>query len=148
MINIALGADHHGFALKQWLQHEFSYEIPLSWKDCGAFDASPSDYPLFAKDACQTILKKEADFGILLCGSGIGMAIAANRFKGIYAGLVWNPEIARLARSDDNCNVLVLAADFVSIKDVDAILRAWLSTSFKQGHYARRVKMMDDFIEK
>jgi ribose 5-phosphate isomerase B len=143
-ITIGLGTDHRGFSLKNWLQESFVFQPKtIVWQDFGAYTAERSDYPEFAKKVSQALLEKKIDYGILLCGSGVGMAIAANRFKGIYAGLVWNAEIARLAKQDDNINILVIPADFVSIHELDAMVRAWLSTEFNNGRYQKRLESID-----
>ncbi|MDP3888986.1 MAG: RpiB/LacA/LacB family sugar-phosphate isomerase, partial [bacterium] len=102
------------------------------------------DYPLFACVVAQMIQKKEVDRGILICGSGIGMAVAANRFKGVYAGLVWNEEIARVSRKHDKVNVLVLPSDFISPQEAVILVNAWLETEFLGGRYQDRIHMIDD----
>jgi Ribose 5-phosphate isomerase RpiB len=86
---------------------------------------------------------KKADTGLLICGSGIGMAIAANRFKGIYAGVAWNPEIAQAAREDDNINMLVLPADYITHLESPAIITAWINAQFKEGRYTQRLQAID-----
>src|SRR3989338_6098797 len=96
IIKIAIGADHRGFLYKKKLM-----QLPdFTWIDKGTFDEQKTDYPLFAQAVVSSVLKKEANYGVLLCGSGIGMSIAANRHKGIYAALVWNNEIAVVAKED------------------------------------------------
>ena len=144
-ITIALGTDHRGFMLKEFLKQQAAIgDFVITWLDCGACDAERSDYPVFAQLVVENVITEQANLGVLLCGSGIGMSIAANRFDGIYAGLVWNPEIARLAREDDNCNVLVLPADFCDEALALAMLHAWIHAEFKQGMYAQRLKLIDD----
>ena len=101
-ITIAIGADHRGFAMKEYLkQNCIIPNYAFTWIDVGADSDTRSDYPIFAIRVAKYIQEKNAFYGILLCGTGIGMAIAANRFKGIYAGLAWNEESARLAKEDD-----------------------------------------------
>lgn len=143
-ISITVGADHRGFELKEFLKQKHqvgSYSI--TWLDCGAFSDERTDYPIFAQLVVQNIITEQATLGLLLCGSGIGMSIAANRFSGIYAGLVWNEEVARLAREDDNCNILVVAADFCDELLLLKMVDAWLHAEFKQGVYADRLKLID-----
>lgn len=146
-MKIAIGADHRGFATKELIK-EIVTDIdltPIEWIDVGAFTNARSDYPEFAIKVAHELQKKHADFGVLLCGSGVGMAIAANRFEGIYAGIAWNDESARLGRSDDNTNVLVIPTDFVTDEEALEILRAWLRTDFKDsGRYKERLKMIDE----
>lgn len=143
MITIALGADHRGFALKEFLKQQKITQEIVTWLDCGAQNDERSDYPLFALEVAKAIQAKKASCGILLCGTGVGMAIAANRFSGIYAGVAWNQEIARKGKEDDNINVLVIPADFIQQHDVLAIVQAWLGASFKEGRYAQRLAMID-----
>lgn len=144
-MKIIIGSDHRGFAIKQHILEEM-HDIdltPIEWIDVGAFDKERSDYPKFAVDAAQRMVQKQAEFGILLCGSGIGMAIAANRFPGIRAAVAWNEEAAIMGREDDNTNVLVLPTDFVSGEQAILILRAWLRAQFKNGRYQERLDMID-----
>ena len=93
------------------------------------------------------ILDNKADFGVLICGSGIGMAIAANRSKNIYAALCWSEELAQIAYEDDGVNVLVLSSDYVANHDnieiVRTILMAWVDQTFKGGRYQERLDMID-----
>lgn len=144
-ITIALGTDHRGFALKEFLKQQIIVgDYALNWLDCGAFNGARSDYPPFAQLVCENIITEQASLGVLLCGSGIGMSIAANRFDGIYAGLVWNADIARVAREDDNCNILVIPSDFCDEQCALTMLHAWLHAEFKGGIYAERLTLVDD----
>jgi ribose 5-phosphate isomerase B len=115
----------------------------FTWIDVGADSDTRSDYPIFAIRVVKYIQEKNADHGILLCGTGIGMAIAANRFEGIYAGLAWNEEIASRAKEDDNVNVLVLPSDYIDNKKSRAMIIAWLGAEFKCVRYAERIAMID-----
>lgn len=141
---IAIGTDHRGFAIKnELIKHDQIADYTITWLDHGAYTSERSDYPIFAQMVCHSMIKGEAQFGVLLCGTGIGMAIAANRFNMIYAALVWNEEIAQKSRQDDNANVLVLPADYISSDQAVAMIDAWLAASFKGGRYATRVGMLD-----
>lgn len=140
MKKIVIGADHRGFDLKQAIIEKFTeYE----WIDIGANNKDRSDYPVYAKKLCDKVLNNEADCGILICGSGIGMSIAANRFPGIYAGLCWNEVVAKLAKEDDGVNVLVIPADLILLEDAFLIFKSWLETKFKEGRYKERLLMID-----
>lgn len=139
-MKLAIGADHHGFPGKEYLKQQLT---DIEWLDVGTFNTERTDYPLFAKKVCEAILKGQAQQGILLCGTGVGMAIAANRFTGIYAGLAWNKEVARLAKEDDNVNVLVLPSEFVTNEQMVVIVSEWLSAQFNEGRYATRIAMID-----
>ncbi len=150
---ISIGADHRGFELKNLLKREFATitvdreEKKITWHDVGSFSQERSDYPCFARLVCDDITQNRAQFGILVCGSGVGMAIAANRNKGIYAALCWSSEIAFIARADDGMNVLVLSADYIPNEQnfdiVRAALHAWATPTFKGGHYQDRLAMID-----
>lgn len=145
-IRIAIGTDHRGFEIKRQLTeiaHIGTHVI--EWIDVGTFSSKRTDYPEFALKVVTLLRNGEADRGILLCGSGIGMAIAANRFAGIYAGLVWNEKVARSAREDDNVNILSLPADYLTSNEVPGIIDAWLSARFKKGRYQERLEMIDAF---
>jgi ribose 5-phosphate isomerase B len=145
MYRIVIGADHRGFELKnELIKHQQIGAHAITWQDIGTFSAERTDYPPFAKKVAAVILAGDADLGLLSCGSGIGIAIAANRYKGIYAGVVWNEPVARMAKEDDNVNVLVLPADFISIDDGYKLVKAWLSSSFKEGRYQERLSQIDN----
>lgn len=144
-MKIVIGADHRGFAYKELIK-EIITDIdltPIEWIDVGAFTNDRSDYPEYAIAASRELIEKRADVGVLLCGSGVGMAIAANRFPGIYAAVAWNEESARVGREDDNSNVIVIPCDFVDGEQAIALVRAWLRSSFKGERYQKRLDMID-----
>lgn len=139
---IPIGADHAGFALKEQLKQELAalgYE-PL---DIGTHSADSTDYPDYAHPVAQRVETGEAARGILLCGTGLGMAYAANRHPGVRAAVAWTPEVARLARAHNDANVLVLPARFVTEAEGREILRAWLTTPFEGGRHERRVQKIE-----
>ena len=143
-MKIAIGADHRGFLFKEMLKKNKSIaRYDIEWVDFGAGDNQRSDYPLFVTPVCKALQAGQAQKGILICGSGVGMSIAANRFAGIYAALVWNEDVARVSCEDDNANILVLPSDFISADNVVPIVAAWLSATFKNGHYQKRLTMID-----
>lgn len=135
-----IGADHRGLAHKEAIKPAVS---GMAWHDIGAYDTERSDYPIFAHAVCQEIIAGRAQAGVLICGSGIGMAITANRYKGIYAGLVWNEEVARLSKEHDNTNVIVIPSDFVSADMAIAMVSAWSRAEFLEGEYRQRIQMID-----
>ena len=139
---IPIGSDHAGFELKERLVKELKalgYE-PL---DVGTHDSASVDYPDFAHDVAGRVGRHDVGRGVLLCGTGLGMAYAANRHAGVRAAVAWSPEVARLARSHNDANVLVLPARFVSEGEGVDILRAWLDTAFEGGRHSRRVAKID-----
>jgi ribose 5-phosphate isomerase B len=141
MLTISIGADHRGFALK----NAIVTALPaIAWTDIGAQSADSSDYPVFAKRVVAAVSSGQATLGVLICGSGVGMAIAANRTPGIFAGLCWRPEVASIAREHDGINVLVLPADFITVEQACAIVQAWLAAKPLGGRYQERLASIDD----
>lgn len=139
-MKISIGADHRGFALKQALINHFNQ---FEWLDQGTHSDKRTDFPLFAKPVCHDVQTGAADFGILICGSGVGMSIAANRFSGIYAALCSGNDHVITARQHDNANVLVLAADFIKEEDAISWVNIFTETKFLGDRYQERLKMID-----
>jgi len=143
-MNIAIGGDHRGFHLKQQLvtyNHAAGYDI--HWIDVGSYSAERCDYPPYAVAVVDELLSGRAERGVMLCGSGVGMSIVANRFVGIYAALVWNEEVARQSHEDDKSNILVLPADYVSIEKARTMIAVWLGATFKGGRFEERIAQID-----
>lgn len=141
---IALGADHRGFACKELLREQTTINAhTVQWLDLGTFSQERTDYPVYARPVITALTSGKAQLGILLCGSGAGMAIAANRTPHIYAAVAWNVEVAKAIRADDHVNVLVLPTDYISDTQALEIVKAWLTTSCKPGRYDNRLKMID-----
>jgi ribose 5-phosphate isomerase B len=135
---VLIASDHAGVELKSALQQLVE---DLDWKDLGPIRPEPSvDYPDFAKLLCQAIEKGEAPLGVLICGSGIGMSIAANRHPGIRAALVENPISAKLAREHNHANVLCLGARFVAPHYAAEMIKAWiLAEPSKEPRHLNRI---------
>ncbi len=145
-MNIAIGADHRGFHHKELIKNLLV--IPdknITWIDVGTSNAQRTDYPKYVQEVCSTILQEQASNGILICGSGVGMSIAANRYAKIYAALVWNDEVALKSKEDDNANILVIPADFVDAAQSVSMIKIWLQATFKNGRYQERLNMIDAF---
>lgn len=141
---IALGADHRGFACKEFLRQQTTVNAhTVQWLDFGTFSQERTDYPLYARPVVTAITSGKAQLGILLCGSGAGMAIAANRTPHIYAAVAWNVDVAKAIRADDHVNVLVLPTDSISQKEALEIVNVWLTTPCKSGRYEERLRMVD-----
>lgn len=141
---ILIASDHAGWALKSQLIQSLS---DLKWLDLGPMDLSKVDYPDYAQKLCEALsealLKGSAKEGILICGSGIGMSIAANKFPGIRAAVVENPVAARLAREHNHANVLCLGSRFVAPEYAVEIVQAWLNTSCSQDiRHLERIKKL------
>ena len=143
---IAIGSDHGGYKLKEEIKKYLS-EIGIEYKDFGTDSEERTDYPIYAKKVAEAIQSKECDKGILLCKSGCGMAIVANKFKGIRAGLVINENEAKFAKADDDINVITIGGNNTSIEETIKIIRMWLGTEFKGGRYQERIEMINK-IEK
>lgn len=141
-IRLWVGADHAGFQLKQDLMKKFpQYE----WHDQGTFNEDSVDYPDFAARVCEQLKPELASpntFGVLICGSGEGMVIKANRYSWIRAALCWNDELARLSRAHNNANVLCLAARHVEASLNEKILETFVSSPFEGGRHLRRVEKL------
>ena len=125
-MKIALGADHGGFALKEIVKKHLE-DKGIEVLDKGCYSTESVDYPVYAKAVANSILTKEADCGILICGTGIGISIAANRFKGIRAALCSNTTMAKLTREHNDANILALGArmtgDILALEIIDEFLK-------------------------
>lgn len=141
-MKIAIGADHRGYALKNAILQSLD-DGSIAWSDAGCHNEERCDYPLFAQVVAKQVQDKTVDAGILICGSGIGMSIAANRFKNIYAALVWNVDVARSSKEHDNANILILPADFATKDEAIAMVHAWQDASFLGDRYQERLSMID-----
>jgi len=138
---IYIGSDHAGYELKQEIL-EYLKAQSYSAIDSGCENKDSCDYPVFAHKLANSV-KANGGLGILICGSGIGMSIAANRHPGIRAALCSNLEMAKLSRQHNDANILVLAARFLDNKEALAIVDAWLNTEFEGGRHQRRVDQID-----
>ena len=140
---ISAGADHGGFELKDKLA-AFLREKGFTVIDNGTNSPDSVDYPDYAKAVARDILEKRADYGLLVCGSGIGISIAANRFRGIRAALVTNPDYARLSRQHNNANIIVFGGRFTAFEEAKNWLEIFLSTGFEGGRHERRIAKLDE----
>jgi len=140
-MKITIGADHRGFNHKEYIKQHIT---TIEWLDVGAFNTKRSDYPVFSHAVCKVILEGDADLGILICGTGVGMAITANRYKSVYAALAWNKKVARQSREHDNANIIVLPSDYVSLEKAVEMVNTWREVSFIGGRYAQRIRMIDE----
>lgn len=139
---IPIGADHAGFALKERLKRELT-SLGFEPLDLGTSSTDSTDYPDYAHPVAERVERGEVQRGVLLCGTGLGMAYAANRHHGVRAAVAWTPEVARLARAHNDANILVLPARCVSEQEALEILRAWLSEPFEGGRHQRRVDKIE-----
>ncbi len=137
-MNIALGSDHAGFELKEKIIALLTAKN-IDYKDYGTFSTDSVDYPDFAHPVANAVENGEFTYGILLCGSGNGVAITANKHQGIRAGIAWLPELAELTKQHNNANILVVPARFVSEDLGLKIVEAFLNAEFEGGRHQRRV---------
>lgn len=142
---IYLGADHRGFTLKKQIA-EYLSSKGIQFEDKGAESLNPSDdYVMFAKKVADSVVLAPENKGILICGSGVGMNVAANKVKGIRAGMGINQDQVVSARADDDMNILVIASDVSNFDEVRVMIDAFLATSFdNQENHARRITQISE----
>lgn len=143
---IVIGSDHGGFKLKEEIK-KYLDEKGLKYEDKGAFSEDSVDYPSIAKEVAGEVSKGKADIGILICRSGIGMSMCANKFKGVRCALCYEEQTAKFSRMHNNANMLALGADYISVNDAICILRQFLGTEFEGGRHEARVNLIAE-IEK
>ena len=141
-MNIHIGCDHAGFELKEQLK-KYLLEKGNSVNDHGCYSLERADYPDHAHKVAEAVLSDANSLGILMCGSGNGINISANKHKGIRSALCWTPEIAALARQHNDANVMALPARFIDVKTASACADAFLSANFEGGRHADRVKKIE-----
>jgi ribose 5-phosphate isomerase B len=139
---ILIGADHAGYELKEKLK-SFLMDNGLSVIDIGTHDEASCDYPDVAHDLCNRLLNGDARMGILICGTGLGMSITANRHAGIRAALCTNEFHARMGRAHNDANVLVFGGRVTGFEAAMYILRVWLETEFEGGRHSQRVQLIE-----
>ena len=138
---IFIASDHGGFEYKKKIQEFFP---AFNWQDMGPYRSHASDYPLFAIKVVHEVLQEKNSLGILICGTGQGMAITANKFQGIQAALCVSVEHARLAREHNNSNILCLGARMTPLDEVRPIVASWLQAPFLKGRHALRLNLIQD----
>ena len=139
---IPIASDHAGFELKEKLRRELE-KLGYDVEDFGTSSPASTDYADYAHPLAREVSEGQAKRGVLLCGTGLGMSYAANRYPHVRAAVAWSPEIAELARRHNDANVLVLPARFVSEEDGVKILKTWLETPFDGGRHVRRVEKIE-----
>ena len=140
---IALAADHAGFDEKEKIKSTLD-ELGVEYVDMGTTSSDSVDYPDYAKKVAEAVSKGEFEQGLLVCGSGTGMAIAANKVKGVRAAVAWSPDIVRLARQHNNANILSLPARFMSENDAASVVKAWFEADFEGGRHEKRVEKITE----
>jgi len=141
-MKLAIGGDHAGFEYKEKLK-AFLIDNDIEVMDVGPFDTSSVDYPDFAHPVANMVEDQSVDFGILICGSGNGVAITANKHKGVRAALCWEESLAALARQHNNANILCLPSRFVSYELAESMAKIFIETPFEGGRHENRVIKID-----
>jgi ribose 5-phosphate isomerase B len=139
---ISIGSDHAGFKLKEEIKTYLS-SLNIHYKDCGTFSEDSVDYPDFGHAVANDVLNKQADLGIVICGSGNGINISANKHKGIRSALCWNEEIAKLARLHNDANILALPGRFIDIEEAKRAVKTFISTDFEGGRHQNRINKIE-----
>lgn len=145
-MKISLGSDHGGFRLKEEIKTALEKK-GIEVVDCGCFSEERVDYPVYAKAVCKMVQRKECDYGVLVCTTGIGMSIVANKYKGIRAALVTNIESAHLTRQHNNSNIICLSQKFTETKDAIEYVLTFLDEKFIYGRHEDRIKMIEEVEE-
>ena len=139
-----IGTDHAGFAVKPFVI-AYLEKKGIEVEDLGTYSNESVDYPDFAHKVAEAVLANEGTKGILICGSGIGMSLAANKHKGIRAALCHDAYTAEMSRRHNDANILCFGERVVGVGVIESILEAWLNAEFEGGRHERRVKKIDNF---
>ncbi len=145
-MKIAIASDHGGFELKEAMKNHYKNQ-GIILTDLGTHSTESCDYPLIAEKLTSALLRKEFDLGILICGTGIGISIAANRVKGIRAALLYNKEAAHLAREHNNANIAVFGGRTQTPQQAIEYFDTFLNASFEGGRHQRRIDELDNLVE-
>ncbi len=137
-MKIAIGADHAGYEEKENIKKTLD-EIGVEYVDLGTNSLESVDYPDFGKAVGEAVANGEVEQGIVVCGSGVGISIAANKIKGVRAALVWNEETASLARQHNDANVLAIGARTSPKGTIPNIVKAWFNAKFEGGRHQKRI---------
>lgn len=138
-MKIAIGADHAGFEIKERIKKQLD-EMNISYDDLGTNSLDSVDYPDYGAKVGKAVASGDADEGIVVCGSGIGIAIAANKVNGVRAAQAWNEETARLSRQHNDANVLSIGARVIPENEIPKIVSAWFDAKFEGGRHEKRVE--------
>ncbi len=143
---IAIGSDHGGYKLKEEIK-KYLDEKQIEYKDEGCMSEESVDYPNIAKAVAKQVQSKTCEKGILICRSGIGMSICANKFKGIRCTPCHNEYTAKYSRLHNDSNILAIGADDVTVNEAICIIRMWLATEFEGGRHEERIKLIEKIEE-
>ncbi len=141
-MKIAIASDHAGWEMKNYIV-DILKDKKIDIHDLGTNDTSSVDYPLFADKVAKSILSQRADLGILVCGTGIGISIRANRYKGIRAAVLYSDEVAEMVKKHNNANIIVFGGRTMTQADVARRIDIFLNTTFEGGRHQKRIDMLD-----
>ncbi len=144
---VVIGSDHGGYKLKEEVKKYFE-EAGIEYEDVGANSEESVNYPEFAEKVAKKVQNKQAETGILICRSGIGMSIVANKFKGVRCAPCYNETTAKFSRMHNDANILGLGADYISVNEAICIVRMFLATPFEGGRHAERVNLISEIENK
>ncbi len=141
MTKVAVGCDHGGFVLKDRVVKTLE-ALGAEIVDFGCYDDSSVDYPVYGEKVARAVASGECNVGVIMCGTGIGISIAANKVKGIRAAVVTNPYMAKLTKNHNNANIIALGGRVISGDEAEDIVRAWYTAEYEGGRHQRRLDMI------
>lgn len=146
-MKIVIGSDHRGFVLKGQLIEMFK-ELKIDYSDFGTYDEESTDYPKFAFKVGEAVSSGEFDYGVVICGSGAGVCISANKVKGIRCILTRTIDEVKMAREHNNINVLGIGAEHTSVEEAFKMIETLINTSFLEGRHRRRIELIEKYENK
>ena len=144
-MKIAMGADHRGFALKEQLKDELKKRYNYEIIDCGTDSEERCDFPVFAFAVSEIVSHNNADYGVVICGSGDGVCVASNKVKGIRCTLVVNHEDAHRAKAHINANVIAIGSEKTDLEEAIKIVNTFVDTEFLDGRYKQRIDIISEY---
>ena len=141
MVKVAVGCDHGGFVLKESVVSTLKL-LGAEVVDFGCFDESSVDYPAYGEKVARAVASGECECGVIMCGTGIGISIAANKVKGIRAAVVTNTYMAKLTKNHNNANIIALGGRVITPQEAQEIVRAWFTAEYEGGRHQRRLDMI------
>ena len=141
MKKVAVGCDHGGFVLKESVVNTLK-RLGAEVEDFGCYDESSVDYPEYGKKVAVAVANGQCDLGVIMCGTGIGISIAANKVKGIRAAVVTNTYMAKLTKNHNNANIIALGGRVITPDEAEAIVEAWFTAEYEGGRHQRRLDMI------
>lgn len=142
-MKIKIASDHAGFALKEYIK-SYLNKINIEFQDFGTYSYDSVDYPDFSHKVAISVLEDKGSIGILICGSGNGICMTANKHKNIRAALCWTPEIAQMARAHNDANILCMPGRYLTVLEAEKITEAFLKTDFEGGRHEIRIKKIEN----